>query len=60
MSDIDIDTAAATVVGATAWKTVDNRKVEVNAAEWDAAVKVARAWLSRRGGNLDVDEFYSE
>ena len=56
MRDIDIDTAATIVVSATAWKTADDRKVEVNASEWDAAVKVARVWLNRRSGKLDVDE----
>lgn len=43
--------AATIVVTADAWKTVDDRKVEVNATEWDAAVKVARAWLNSRTGD---------
>jgi hypothetical protein len=48
----DVERAAQTVVEATAWKIVDGRKVEVSAAEWDAAVLVARAWLAQRPAKL--------
>jgi hypothetical protein len=37
--------AAEKVVNATAWKLVDDRKVEVSAAEWNAAMLVAKAWM---------------
>lgn len=48
---IDLDELAATVAGAHAWKTVDDRKVELNASEWDAAVKLAQTWLRLRPEN---------
>lgn len=50
-----IDDAATIVVSATAWKLIDDRKVEVSANEWDAAVMVAQAWLTSRKGSGEQD-----
>jgi hypothetical protein len=52
MNGRDVERAAQTVVEATAWKIVDDRKVEVSAAEWDAAVLVARAWLAHHSAKV--------
>lgn len=46
--------AAKVVAEATAWKTVDDRKVEVNAVDWDAALLVAREVLRVNGVHIPV------
>lgn len=52
--------AAKIVASASAWKTVDDRKVEVNALEWDAALLVAREVLRLNGIPIPVNSDTSE